>query len=127
MTLAEIDAKRKALREAQADLARAARPARVTQTDDERALVHLRRAVIAYGRERSKWDAGREEPHDETVYMQLHADGAGSLWVEPSGAPAFRVIVWHDLHPCKCRECRGRSAAEVVEDLTADLIALVSS
>lgn len=86
-------------------------------SDDERALVALRRAVVAYGAERARWDAGRDDPHDETAYLELHADCSGSLWVDPSGAPSFRVAVFHALGPCSCRECDGRTAAEIVDGL----------
>lgn len=113
MNIREIDERRAALRLLHKP---APEPKRVVKTDDERLLVALRRAVVEYGAARARYDAGREKPLDERVSFELFADLSGEVRVYGDGKKrSIRVVSFHTLAACPCRECGGRTAVELVE------------
>lgn len=112
-SVADIDQRRKALRLLHSP---AKEPKRVQKTDDERLLVALRRAVLDYASARSSFDNGRGRPLDEEVALLLFADTSGEVRVYGFGKKrSIRVLSFHQLGACVCRQCGGKTAIEIVD------------
>lgn len=95
---------------------------RFVLTDYERHLVALRRAVIEYGRERYRFDSGREVVRDEMVSIELDNDGSGTLLVGSVGRRKKSILLtWHALDACHCKTCAGKTAADLVNEARSAL------
>jgi hypothetical protein len=79
---------------------------------DERQLVAIRRAAVAYAAERGRFDPTLDTPRgDELVYLELHLDGSGRLRVEPVDGEAFTAASWE-----------GEEGAEKIASATLALV-----
>ena len=71
-------------------------------SEQERALVLLWRAFVAYGNERDAAHRLLEDPSDadgEEVWMEVARDGSGAVKVDPAdpNAPTFAAVTWWEM------------------------------
>lgn len=86
-------------------------------SENERALVDVYRALVAYTNERTRADSLLEEPRgDEEIFIELHADGSGSLRIKPDN-PNERTIT-------SCTWGFAPRGAELITAKTAQLAQL---